>query len=270
MVRLNKYLAEAGIASRRKADEIIVSGQVRVNGRIVTELGQQIDSLQDEIKYHGRVVKPVDALIFMFNKPVGVTSTMEDRHAEKTIADYFKGVGRVYPVGRLDKDSEGLILVTNDGALANQLTHPRYEHEKEYEVVISRHTAIPAHLAYRQAGAGTQARKQLCLDPDPPAGGKPEDDKKGYEDGMVRLFSQSFVVDGYKTHPMQVRVIKKINSQQWLISLILKEGRKRQIRRVAELLDYRVDKLKRVRIGKLQLGDLPSGESRIVKTSEII
>ena len=265
--RLNKFIAGAGIASRRKADELIAAGLIKVNSQVVTELGWQINPQVDRVEYQGREVKPAVPLLFMFNKPKGVTSTLSDRYASKTITDYFKGMSRVYPVGRLDKDSEGLMLVTNDGDLANQLTHPRYEHEKEYEVVIEK---MP--LIVIPAKAGIQARKQLSLDPRV----KPEDDIK-------KKFSQEFVLDGYKIRPMRVRLIKKINLPHptspyqgeerrgyWLISLILQEGRKRQIRRVAEILGYKVTRLKRVRIGRLTLGNLPIGEYRAVSTSDII
>ena len=230
-IRLNKYLAGAGIASRRKADELIQEGKVKINGKIITDLGVQIDPDKDKVEYQGKILQPATPLLFMFNKPRGVTSTMADAHAEKTIADYFKDVGRVYPVGRLDKDSEGLMLITNDGDLANQLTHPRYEHEKEYEVTI-------------KAGSSS--------------------------DGDITKFSQSFKIDGARIKPMRVKIIKKITPNRWLISLILQEGRKRQIRRVAEILGYKVIQLKRVRIGKLKLDELPVGKYRRVSADEII
>ena len=230
-MRLNKYLAGAGIASRRKADELIQEGKVKVNGKVVNNLGVQIDPDNDKVEYQGRVLQPATPLLFMFNKPCGVTSTMADPHAEQTIADYFKDVGRVYPVGRLDKDSEGLILITNDGDLANQLTHPRYEHEKEYEVMIQ---------------------------------GSSE------SDGDMTKFAQSFKMDGSKIKPMRVKIINRISPSRWLIALVLQEGRKRQIRRVAEILGYKVIQLKRVRIGKLKLGHLSVGKYRRVSADEII
>ena len=199
MERLNKYLAGAGVASRRKADEIILSGLVKVNGQVVTKLGTLIDSDQDKVKYKGKVLHSAEQVIFMFNKPKGVTSTMSDQHADYIIADYFRKEGRVFPVGRLDKDSEGLLLITNNGDLANQLTHPRYEHEKEYEVLI-----------------------------------------EGESEANIKKFSQSFRLDGRKTQPMQVKIIRKISPKRWLISLILQEGRKRQIRHIALVLGYKV------------------------------
>jgi len=289
-IRLNKYLAGAGITSRRKADELIQQGKVRVNSKIITDLGVQIDPDKDKVEYQGKILQPATPLLFMFNKPRGVTSTMADVHAEKTIADYFKDVGRVYPVGRLDKDSEGLMIVTNDGDLANKLMHPRYEHEKEYEVIIS-----PRHAEFISASL-REILKRVQDD----EGGRKHDD-------LISKFSQRFALDGYKTQPMKAKLIKKINPPHqssplaelpsshdelrrtrrlaspnpspykgeerrgcWLISLILQEGRKRQIRRVAEILGYKVIQLKRVRIGKLKLGNLLVGKYRRVSVDEII
>lgn len=228
-------MAGAGIASRRKADELIQLGQVQINGKTVTDLGVKVELGRDRVEYMGKLVEPTtESLLFMFNKPVGVTSTMADVHAEKTIADYFKKFGRIYPVGRLDKNSEGLILVTNNGDLANKLTHPKYEHEKEYEVVISSRLG------------------------------------KSDEGDLEKEFSKRFVLDGYKIKPMQAKSVKIISSHKWLVTLVLQEGRKRQIRRIAEMLGYKVVQLKRVRIGKLNLGNLPNGKYKEVNETDII
>lgn len=226
--RLQKVLAQAGIASRRKAEELITEGLVKVNGKVVTTLGSKVDSARDKIEYDGRLIRKDEPVVYAFYKPAGVTSTMSDPHAKKTIADYFKGK-RVYPVGRLDKYSEGLMLVTNDGGLALELTHPRFEHEKEYEVLLQ---------------------------------GKAEDN--------ISKFEQRFKIDGYRTQPMKLAGIKKVKDKQWSVGLILKEGRKRQIRKIAEKLGYQVIDLKRVRIGKLRLGDLQPGRWREVGRQDII
>lgn len=229
-VRLNKFLAECGIASRRGADDLIIQGKIKVNGRTVKELGIGVDPQKDKIEYQGRIVKPEAKLIFAFYKPKGVTSTTADEHADKTISDFFpKSLGRLYPVGRLDKDSEGLMIVTNNGALANQLTHPRYEHEKEYEVII-----------------------------------------QGDDPSNVKKFSQRFKLDGYLALPMQLSKFKKIKSKTWQMNLVLKEGRKRQIRRIADILGYKVSNLKRIRIGKLKLGNLSAGKYQPISEREIL
>ena len=136
-IRLNKFLADCGVSSRRKADDLIKSGRVKVNSLVIKKLGVVIDTRVDKVAFDNKGVQLANKVIFAFYKPVGVVSTVSDPYAKKTIADFFsKELGRIYPVGRLDKDSEGLILVTNNGDLANKLTHPRYLHEKEYEVVI--------------------------------------------------------------------------------------------------------------------------------------
>ncbi len=135
-MRLQKYMAESGVASRRKAEEMIEAGKVSVNGVVVTRMGVLVDPEKDKVAVGGKRVEGQPKVIYAFYKPVGVTSTVVDAHAGQTIADFFPGQ-RVYPVGRLDKISEGLMVITNDGELANVLAHPRYEHEKEYEVILA-------------------------------------------------------------------------------------------------------------------------------------
>lgn len=135
-MRLNKFLAQGGIASRRKADELIVKGVVSINGKIVTKLGVDVDVEKDKVTLRGKIVKKEKPIIYAIYKPKGVISTVADIHASQTIIDILPKGKRVYPVGRLDKDSEGLMLVTNDGDFANELMHPRYEHEKEYDVIL--------------------------------------------------------------------------------------------------------------------------------------
>lgn len=226
--RINKFLASAGVASRRKADELIAAGLVSVNGKVIKELGTTVDPATDTIKFRGREVKPEKEIIYAFNKPVGVTSTVSDVHAEKTIADFFPKDIRVYPVGRLDKDSCGLILVTNNGELANKLTHPRYEHEKEYEVIVK------------------------------------GDEKK------IQQFAKPVKLDGLLTQPIKVKITEKLTGNRYAVSLTLKEGRKRQIRRIAEMLHLQIQELKRVRIGHLRLRDLAPGQYIPVSESDIL
>jgi len=138
-MRLNKYLQSAGVASRRKADELIKSGQVTVNGEVVREPWHEVDPSRDAIAVRGKKVGGGEPLVyFLFYKPRGVTSTLSDRHAGKTLVEYFPdGIPRIYPVGRLDRDSEGLMLLTNDGDLSYRLTHPKYEVVKTYRVTVS-------------------------------------------------------------------------------------------------------------------------------------
>ena len=138
-VRLNKYIAQSGLASRRKADEMIREGMVKVNGRVTTELGSQIDPRNDSVKVGRKLIKPVQEYVYYkFNKPTSVLSTVNDPEARKTVMDYFEGVKeRVFPVGRLDWDSEGLLLLTNDGEFSNKVTHPSEKIPKTYLVKVS-------------------------------------------------------------------------------------------------------------------------------------
>lgn len=133
-LRLQKYLADCGVCSRRKAEELIVEGMVRVNGAVVTQLGTKVDPENDAVAVGKRMLKPRGAkLYYVFNKPVGIVSTCA-QEGTRTVLDFVRAPGRVYPVGRLDKESSGLILLTNDGDLAHRLMHPKFEHEKEYIV----------------------------------------------------------------------------------------------------------------------------------------
>ena len=226
--RLHKFLARAGIASRRLAEDMIRHGRVNVIG-VEATLGMSINPDIDKVTCDGKSVEQAEAVIYAFNKPVGVTSTVRDRYAAKTVAEFFPKNQRVYPAGRLDKNSSGLLLITNDGELANQLMHPRYSHEKEYVVELS-----------------------------------------GVSSDNIKKFTHRFRLDGAQTQPMRVAKIKRVMVGRWLVNLVLKEGKKRQIRRVANLLGYTVEQLARVRVGKLRLGDLRPGEWRIVKREDII
>lgn len=234
--RLQKVLAAADIASRRKAEELILAGKVKVNGRIVNELGVKVDPDKDQIEFDGRRIRFADPVIYAFHKPVGVTSTVSDRHAEKTVVDFFKKGTRVYPVGRLDKMSKGLMLVTNDGDLAQELTHPKYDHEKEYEVTIKDKGRRDVELVER----------------------------------VIDKFAKSYEINGYRTRPMKVNGKKSLRLGVWEIRLALKEGRNRQIRRVAAKLGFDVLSLKRTRIGKLELGELAPGRYRLISRADII
>ncbi|MEZ4210276.1 MAG: pseudouridine synthase [Patescibacteria group bacterium] len=226
-IRLQKFLAEAGIASRRAAEKLIAEGKVTIND-VVAKIGDKI-SAGAKVRVAGVLVdtKP-PRQIYAFNKPRGVISTNSDKFANKTVADYFDGMPRVFPVGRLDKESEGLLLVTNDGTLANQLTHPRYEHEKEYEVELS--------------GAG-----------------------KSLEE-----FGRAYQLKTGSIRPMEVVGIERLKNGHSVVKLVLKQGRKRQIREVAEKLGYTVRRLKRTRIGKLKLGSLAPGKWKKVRREDIV
>ncbi|MFC1686648.1 pseudouridine synthase [Patescibacteria group bacterium] len=134
--RLQKYLSRCGVASRRKSEELIEAGLVKINGKIIKKLGTKVDPTKDRIEFKGQTISPKDFVYYILYKPKGYTSTVKDSHAEKTVLELIKKPLKIYPVGRLDKNSEGLLLLTNDGEFAQIVSHPSYSCEKEYEVVI--------------------------------------------------------------------------------------------------------------------------------------
>ncbi|MBT5503261.1 rRNA pseudouridine synthase [Candidatus Falkowbacteria bacterium] len=219
-MRLNKYLADSGIASRRKAELFILDGKVKINGKIITQLGTKVDPNLDIVEVDDQVVKPeAKKIVIMLNKPIGYVCTTRSFKGEKNVLDLVNSDFRLYPIGRLDKDSSGLILLTNDGDLALKLSHPRYEKEKEYEVEV---------------------HQELSSD-------------------FLESLKRGVILDDEKTLPVTV---KQLTSKSF--SIILKQGKKRQIRRMCGLFDYTVLKLKRVRINNLELGDLESGNNVIL------
>jgi 23S rRNA pseudouridine2605 synthase len=227
--RLQKILARAGLGSRRDCEALISAGRVTVNGKAAI-LGSKADPDKDRILVDGRpvTVQP-DAIYIALYKPRGVLSTVDAPDPRSTVRDLVDIPGRIYPVGRLDVDSEGLVLLTNDGELANKLTHPRYGHEKEYRVLVAR---IPD-----------------------------EEQLQTWRRGVV-------LEDGYKTQPAQVRLDAPFGKGAWL-RVLLKEGRKRQIREVGKQIGLPVVKIIRTRIGALRLGNLKPREWRQLTADEV-
>jgi len=227
--RLQKILARAGHGSRRSCEELISAGRVRVNGQAVG-LGDKADTAKDKITLDGRPVTPAEPLVYVaLYKPRGVISTVSDPELRPAVRDLVPVAGTLYPVGRLDFDSEGLVLMTNDGDLANKLTHPRYEHEKEYRVLVA-----------KQPDA-----EQLNL----------------WRRGVV-------LEDGFRTGPAGVDVVSKHGKGAWL-DVILQEGHKRQIREMGIQTGLPVVQIVRVRIGELRLGSLKPKEWRFLTTQEV-
>ena len=227
--RLQKVLAHAGVASRRKSEELILQGRVTVNGQVVTKLGTKVDPQRDEIRVDGqRVQAPARHVYLILNKPKGVLSAMRDERGRPALGDLVAVPERLYPVGRLDVQSEGLILLTDDGELANVLTHPRYQHDKEYEVLVN---------------------------------GFPSDE-------TLAAWRRGVMLEGAMTAPARVVMLRKGKQGTWL-RISMREGRKRQIRRVAALLGHPVRELKRVRLGPLRLGSLEKGQWRQLTPKEL-
>jgi 23S rRNA pseudouridine2605 synthase len=230
--RLQKILAGAGIGSRRACEELIKAGRVRVN-KAVAEIGQKADPAKDKITVDGRIVKsPEQKIHIALNKPKFYLSTVEPEPGDTrpTVCDLIPLVERLYPVGRLDFESEGLILMTNDGDLAQKLQHPRYEHEKEYRVLVARHPDQEQLSAWRR--------------------------------GVV-------LEDGYKTRPADVRAESESGKGMWL-RVTLKEGHKRQIREMGMKTGLPVVRIIRVRMGTLHLGNLKPKEWRPLTPQEVL
>lgn len=240
LTRLNKFLSESGICSRRKADEHILAGKVSVNKKIITELGVKINPEKDEVMFLGKkVTLPRTFVYYAINKPRGVISTASDEKGRETVLDLVPKELRIYPVGRLDKDSEGLLLLTNDGELANILTHPKFEHEKEYLIRVR-----------------SQRSKSLS-----------KEDILYIQKRLVGGIS----IDG-KSMKMQSADIEQLTPNNCQINAILRTGYYRQIRRMCDKMGFEVVKLVRVRIGKLKLADLgiDLGKYREIKRGDII
>jgi len=229
--RLQKILAQAGHGSRRSCEQYIQAGRVRVNGQ-VAELGQKADISKDKITLDGRpVAANVEYIYVALHKPRNVLSTVspEPGDTRKTVRNLVDLAERLYPVGRLDFDSEGLILMTNDGDLANKLTHPRYGHEKEYKILLARRP----------------------------------------DDKQLQAWARGVVLeDGYRTAPAQVRFSSTAGKGAW-VQVIMNEGRKRQIREIGFLLGLPVVRILRTRIGTLRLGNLKPRQWRYLTMQEI-
>lgn len=239
--RLQKVLAHAGIASRRTAEEMIKAGRVTVNGQVVTQLGIKVDPAHDLIAVDGKIV-PVGAgrIYILLNKPVGIISSVSDRWGRKTVLDLVDLPGRVYPVGRLDLDSEGLILLTNDGEVTNILTHPRYGQAKTYLVLVR---GEPTDATLERLVQGVQL-----------------------PDGVAKA-QRVQRVPGVPTSAPSM-ALRRPDGMTWL-EITLLEGRKREIRRMLEQVGHPVERLIRVQVGPLTLGRLAPGEWRELSPGEV-
>ena len=228
-VRLQKFIAGTGIASRRKAEALITAGRVMVNGRVVTELGTKVDTGRDHVKVDGKHLSAPQPFVYlMLHKPKNVMSTLDDPGGRSTVKDYLRGVSvRVFPVGRLDFDSEGLMLLTNNGDLAQALLHPRYHVPKTYLIKVK---GVLTDEEIRQLEQGVRL-----------------------EDGM--------------TSPAHVKKVRKVEANSWL-EITIREGRKHQVKRMLESVGHSVIKLMRVRMGPLSLGNLEPGEFRFLTDRE--
>jgi len=232
MERLQKYIAKCGFTSRRKAEELIIQGKVKVNGEVITTLGYKIDPDRDKVEVEGKILVPEKKIYIALYKPMGYISSLYDFFGRKTVKDLLlnKNISyRVYPVGRLDQDSEGLLLCTNDGEIANYIIHPKFKIPKVYEVMVK---GIPK-----------------------------EEELKKLREGVI--------LEEGKTLPAEF-VILWTKGNISMLRVVLYQGWKRQIRRMLALFNYEVLKLKRIQIGEIRLGNLKPGDIRFLNKRELI
>lgn len=229
-VRLQKYLAVCGIASRRKAEELITKGQVKVNGVVVTELGTKIDDKLDVVEFKGKEVKQVeDKVYIMLHKPYGYVTTVKDQFERPTVIDLLYNVKeRVFPVGRLDYDTSGLILMTNDGDVAYKMTHPKHSVDKVYMAKL----------------------------------------KSKPSDKALQMFRDGLMIDGKKTSRAKID-IEANTTEYCYVKITITEGRNRQVRKMCDEIGSTVISLKRVGMGQLRLSNLAKGEYRHLTAKEI-
>ncbi|MBE6785076.1 MAG: rRNA pseudouridine synthase [Ruminococcaceae bacterium] len=228
-VRLQKFLAESGVASRRKSEELIEQGKVKVNGNVAS-IGDKINPKRDTVTVSGKkIVKQKSHTYIMLHKPRGFITTMSDEMDRKCVAQLIKDVpGRVYPVGRLDRDSEGMLLFTNDGEFANAMTHPTRHVPKTYRVTV----------------------------------------RPGITDDQITRLTTGIMIDERMTAPCEVRVVTKEEGRV-VLEIILHEGRNRQIRKMCEEVGLEVARLKRTAIGSIKLGMLKQGDYRELNEDEV-
>ncbi|QKS71048.1 rRNA pseudouridine synthase [Paenalkalicoccus suaedae] len=230
MERVQKVIANAGIASRRKAEELITKGRVSVNGVQITELGTKVDPMQDEVSVDGVPIHKEEPVYYLLYKPTGVISSVSDDKNRKVVTDFLPTESRIYPIGRLDYDTSGLILLTNDGDFANILMHPKYRINKTYVAKVE---------------------------------GVPErEDLKKLQHGIK--------LDDRKTSPAKVKIVKQDRTKGTaILEITIHEGRNRQVRRMLEAIGHPVIKLKREQYGFLTLHGLNAGEYRELKPHEV-
>lgn len=231
--RLQKFLAEAGVASRRKAEELIAAGRVKVNGVVIKEQGVKIDPRKDKVEFDGKALsqKAEKKVYLMLHKPEGYVTTSKEQFGRPAVLDLIHGVPeRIFPVGRLDYDTSGLLLLTNDGDLTYRLTHPKHDVDKTY---IAKLYGVP-------------------------------------DDGDLQKFRRGVVIDGRKTSPAKIQIISREKDLRFCtVEIQIHEGRNRQVRKMCEAIHHPVAQLKRIATGELKLGDLPKGKYRFLTEQEI-
>lgn len=228
-IRLQKYLSECGVASRRKSEELIEQRAVKINGRVAV-LGDKVNPYKDKVLVRGKLVKQVKQRVYiMLHKPRGFITTMSDEQGRKCVADLVKDAPtKVYPVGRLDRDSEGMLLMTNDGDFSNLMMHPRSHVSKTYRVTV----------------------------------------RQPLDESAIDRMSAGIVIDGRMTAPCEIEIIEK-DENRVVLKFVLYEGRNREIRKLCEAVGLEVIRLKRIAIDTLKLGMLQQGKWRELQENEV-
>lgn len=227
--RLQKILAQAGIASRRSAEQLILAGRVEVDGHIVTQLGCKVDPGRACIRVDGRAIGAEEKISLLLNKPAGYITTLSDPQGRPSVCELVRDIPRrLFPVGRLDLDTEGALIMTNDGALAHRILHPSHEINRTYEALVS---GCPNRDCLRQLATG-------------------------------------ILLDGVRTAPARLRLLQR-EAGRTLVEIIIHEGRKRQVRRMFQAVGHRVLHLRRTAYGGLRLADLPPGRYRILSEKDL-
>ena len=231
-VRLQKFLASCGIASRRKCEELILAGKVEVNGKVVNELGTKVNIQKDEVKYNGKIIKPEEEKIYiLLNKPIGYVTTVKEQFGRDKVTDLVKQNKRIVPVGRLDMYTSGALILTNDGELVNKLTHPKNEINKTYNVTV----------------AGIVTEQDI------------ENLKSGVE-----------IDNSYITKPAKVKILRIDNEKNISrVQITIHEGKNRQIRKMCQAINKRVLALHRSKIGNIEVRDLKLGTWRYLTKKEV-
>lgn len=228
--RLQKYLAECGVASRRKAEELILAGKIKVNGEVVTELGTKINPSRDKVMYNNQIVKVEKRKVYiLLNKPAGYISAAKDQFDNPSILHLVNDIKeRLYPVGRLDKDTTGAIILTNDGDFSYKLTHPKHEVSKTYIAEVE----------------GVPTAEEM------------------------HTFAKGVYIDGKKTYPAKIRIVKETKKNS-ILEIIIHEGRNRQVKKMCEEIGHKVVTLHRQAIGKIVIDGVKEGKYRHLTQKEI-
>ena len=230
-IRLQKFLAECGIASRRKAEEYIIEGRVKVNGKIQTELGTKINPEVDKVYFDEElIIKNDEKVYILLNKPIGYVTTVKDQFNRDTVMDLVKIDKKVVPVGRLDMYTSGALILTNDGGFVYKVTHPKHEVDKTYNVTI---------------------KGDISID-------------------EIDMLRKGVIIDGYKTKSAKVRILKKVEDKNLTrIEVIIHEGRNRQIRKMFKSINKSVVALHRSKIGNISVNDMKIGKWRYLSQDEV-